>query len=147
MAYAPSGTQGSNVKIKGGGIAAYATLEGVLSIRESGGSSPEINVTPINSAAKVSIPGFADYGSLEIELAYDPKSAEHINLRTAFGAASVSGKRRDFEWTKNDATTPSKAEYVGATITKFEVQEEAEGALKASISAKINAVPVETAGS
>lgn len=147
MAYGASGVQGSNVQIKGGAIVSYTTLDGVLSIRESGGSSSDINVTPINSAAKVSIPGFADYGSIEMELAYDPKDTVHKSLRTAFGSATVSGKRRDLKWTYADGTTTnSSTEYLAATVTKFEVTEQSEDALKASVTLKINAVPVEVAG-
>jgi len=147
MPYAPSSIQGTTLQFKqASGVTSYTTIGGVLSASESAEEADVIDVTAINNASEVTLTGFAKPGSLTIELAYDPKDTVHIALREA-ATATGTGKIGDFKFTFADATTPSTREWIGGSISKFDVQAASKDALKATCVVKLSGSPTDTAGS
>lgn len=79
MAYQATTTAGTVLKVT---IAAVPTvIDGIISYDGPGGDKEEVDLTPLNSNAKVKGTGAMDWGQVDVEMFYDSTVASHTYIR------------------------------------------------------------------
>lgn len=147
MAYAPTPVQGSSIHMKqASGLTSYTKIEGVMDASESAEDADTIDATPIDSAAEVSLTGFAKPGSLNLTLAVDFKHNTHAALSNA-AYATGSAKLVDLQYRLNDATNATTRTWLNASVSKFDAKLAAKSVQQASVAIKLNGTPTNVAGS
>jgi hypothetical protein len=118
-------------------ITTYAQIGQVTSISGPDGSIPEVDVTHLSSTGKEFIAGLADWGSVSLELIWDPATVStlHEEIWTAFLAGTVGTYQ--IRLSDSPATTITITAYPNAYSLNLGVDE----AVRATLGLKITGAP------
>ena len=122
-------SQGTLIEVKISG--SYAEIYEVYGINDSGGDTPEIDVTTLGSTAEEVLLDFPTAPNFEFEMNHLPADATHQYLE----ALKESGAANDFRITASDAGTETR-EFSGR-VKKFSVSYATRQAAKVSVSIKV----------